>query len=171
MSNNPYPKSNMPPARSTTGVAVTQQPVSPNSGRTFFDRSRAQATERNTGRTIVAPPSGFVAYPSMRAYEVLTIPRAASDLRMGPFDEVKACDLARHITSRVKEGFQISPNEAVSVLGHYAATTKGLQLFDERSPSEFEKLASQFAASPSEQSFQVVEQFLNGLTPEARGAE
>lgn len=169
--NNPYPKSNMPASRPTTGVAANSQPVNPNSGRTFFDTSRAQATERNVGRTIVAPPSGFVAYPSMRAYEVLTIPRAASDLRMGPFDEVKACDLARHISSRVREGFSISPNEAAAVLGHYTATTKGLQLFDAGSQTEFEKLGQQFAASPSEQSFQAVEQFLNGLVPTERGAE
>jgi hypothetical protein len=171
MSNNPYPKSNMPPARSTTGVAATQQPVNPNSGRTLYDRSRAIATERNTGRAIIAPPSGFVEYPSMRTYEKLAIPRAASDLRMGAFDEVLAGDLARHITSRVKEGFRISPSEAVSVLSHYVGCMKGLALFDERSQSGFEKVASQFTANPSEQSFQVVEQYLNSLTPEARGAE
>jgi hypothetical protein len=129
------------------------------------------ATERNTGRAIIAPPSGFVEYPSMRAYEVLTIPRAASDLRAGAFDEVKAIDLARHITSRVREGFQISPNEAASVLGHYVVTMKGLQLFDEHSQAGFEKQASQFTANPSEESLKGIEQYLNSLTPEARGAE
>jgi hypothetical protein len=107
----------------------------------------------------------------MTAYEVLTIPRRASDVRQGNFDSVRADRLAAHITSRVREGFRVSPSDAVDTLAHYVGCTKGLQLFDERSQSEFEKLASQFAASPSEQSFQVVEQYLNSLTPEARGAE
>jgi hypothetical protein len=107
----------------------------------------------------------------MRAYEKLTIPRAASDLRAGPFDEILARDLGRHIVSRTREGLQISPGESVSVLGHYVVTMKGLGLFDERSQSGFEKAAEKFAASPSEESLQAVEQYLNSLTPELRGAE
>jgi hypothetical protein len=104
----------------------------------------------------------------MRDLEKLTIPRPASDIRLGRFDEVLARDLGRHISSRVKEGFRVSPSEAVGVLHHYVGSVRGLQLFDASSQADFEKLAARFAGDPSEKSFQAVEQYLNSLTPEAR---
>ena len=168
--NNPYPKSNMPAARSTTGVAATQQPVKPNSGRTLYDTSRAQQAARSKG-PILPPDRQRVSYPSMVKYELLVIPRPESDLRVGNFDEVLANDLGRHISSRVREGLRISPTAAVSELAHYVATMKGLSLFDEGSMADFEKLGQQFATNPSEESLKPVEQFLNGLVPTERGAE
>jgi hypothetical protein len=107
----------------------------------------------------------------MVKYELLVIPRSESDLRLGNFDEVLANDLGRHISSRVREGLRISPTAAVSELAHYVATMKGLSLFDTASMAGFEKLGEQFATNPNEESFKPVEQYLNSLTPEARGAE
>jgi hypothetical protein len=167
MPNNPYPKTHMPSDRITTGPAADRQPAIPG-GITWYDRSRAQAAERNKGRALVVPDDHSARYPSMRQYEVLAIPRPASDLRQGSFDSVRADHLTAHIASRVREGFRVSGNEAVSVLNHYVGTMKGLQLLDTSSQTKFETLSSQFAANPSEQSLNNVTQFLGTLTPEAR---
>lgn len=167
MADRPYPKSNMPPARSTTGPAADKKPAIPSA--TWYDRSRAVQAERNRGRAIVAPDSRFVEYPSMRQFEVLTIPRSPSDLRQGAFDQVKALDLPRHIVSRTREGFRIGPAEAAATLGHYVGTVKGLNLFDAASQSGFESAAQKFVANPSEESLLAVEQYLNGLVPSERG--
>jgi hypothetical protein len=165
---NPYPKSNMPAARSNT--VVVSQPVNPNSGRTFFDTSRAQQAARGKGPILPAEGS-TTQYPSMVWATKLVIPRHPSDLRQGNFDEVLARDLGRFISSRVREALRIGADQARSVVAHYQGSVRGLGLFDENSQAGFEKMAAQFAASPSEESMQPVEQYLNGLVPEARGGE
>lgn len=170
MSSNPYSRSNMPPARSTTGPAANAQPINLNSGKTLYDTSRAQQAARSKG-PILPPDRQRVSYPSMVKYELLVIPRPESDLRLGNFDEVLANDLGRHITSRVKEGFSVSPGEAVNTLNHYVGCTKGLQLFDKSSQAGFEAQASHFTANPTEESLKGIEQYLNSLTPELQGAE
>jgi hypothetical protein len=103
--------------------------------------------------------------------EKLVIPRHSSDMRVGNFDEILARDFSRHVSTRVREGFRVSPDEAVSVLRHYVGYTKGAGLFDSASMADFEKLASRFAASPSEEAFKSVEQFLGALAPAERGAK
>lgn len=167
MADNPYPKSAMPPKRSATGFGADRQPAIPG-GRTIYDTSRAQQAARSKGPIIVAEDRS-VSYPSMVWAEKLVVPRRDSDPRLGNFDEVLARDLGRHITSRVREGFRISPSEAAATLGHYTGVVRGLQLFDEKALASFEGMARQFNSNPTEQALSGVEQFLNGLVPEARG--
>ncbi len=169
MPDNLYPKSQMPPARSTTGFGADKQPAIPG-GRTLYDTSRAQQTARAKGPIIVAEDR-TVSYPSMVWAEKLVVPRRDSDPRLGNFDEVLARDLGRHIAGRVKEGFRISPAEAAATLGHYTGVVRGLQLFDEKALADFEGMARQFNSNPTEQALMGIENFMNGLVPEARGAE
>lgn len=167
MPNNPYPKSNMPPARPTTGVQADRQPAIQH--RTIYDATRAVQTARNKGAAIIVPEDRSVSYPSMAKYTVVAVPRPDSDLRMGRFDQVRALDIPRHIVERTRQGLSIHPSEGASVLNFYVATMKGLALFDGESQAHLEGLARQFSGNPSEESLKGIENFMSTLTPEARG--
>lgn len=170
MSNSPYPKSNMPPARPTTGIEATRQPISPISGQTLYDRTRAQQAAKSRGPIIVAEDRS-VSYPSMLWAAKLVVPRRDSDPRLGNFDEVLARDLGRHIASRVRQSLRISPAEAAATLGHYTGVVRGFELFDSQALADFEGMARQFNSNPTEQALMGIENFMNGLVPAERGAE